>query len=99
MPAQPAEVCNICTKDVSQEPAKHHQGQCPVCQGETGHVIPLRSFPWVCSEAHVNDASACAVCGREMPYIFRDAVVATLSSGLRKLICPVCVPPIENWFK
>lgn len=80
--------CNICQKDVSEDPAYFHAGYCPICQGETRHTIPFRGAPWICREPHVNDATACAACGKEI------SAVATVCSykGPRKLICQDCDP-------
>ncbi len=83
--------CNVCAKDVSEDPSKGHLGYCPVCQSETLHAIPFQGCPWYCTEPHENDATSCCVCGAQMPLTEGDSRLVTHARKVKRL-CEDCDP-------
>lgn len=85
--------CNVCAKDVNDDPAKSHSGFCAVCQKETKHVIPFHGCPWHCVETHANDGIACCICGKAMePERAATAAIRTALGASRKRMCMDCDP-------
>ncbi|MEK7638355.1 MAG: hypothetical protein AAB375_02950 [Patescibacteria group bacterium] len=85
--------CNVCAKDVSDDPARHHQGLCSVCQKETEHVIPFHGCLWMCRERHADDGKMCRHCGKALKPLSATAEIIMAGLGAsRATICSECDP-------